>query len=67
MLELLTNCLQIAYNLLELFTAISTDSRPPKFEMLDINNCFWHSSAVVNSIKHAKFEFAAHQYFTWTE
>ena len=22
------------------FTAISSDSRPPKFEMLDINNCF---------------------------
>ena len=21
-------------------TAISSDSRPPKFEMLDINNCF---------------------------
>ena len=49
------------------FTAISSDSRPPKFEMLDINNCFWHSSAVVNSIKYTKFEFASHQYFTWTE
>ena len=23
-----------------LLTAISSDSRPPKFEMLDINNCF---------------------------
>ena len=44
-------------------TAISSDSRPPKFEMLDINNCFWHSSAVVSSIKYAKFEFTAHQYF----
>ena len=44
-------------------TAISSDLRPPKFEMLDINNCFWHSSAVVSSIKYAKFEFAAHQYF----
>ena len=32
------------------FTAISSDSQPPKFEMLDINDYFWHSSAVVNSI-----------------
>ena len=38
-----------------------------KFEMLDINNCFWHSSAVVNSMNYAKFEFTTHQYFTWTE
>ena len=31
-------------------TAISSDSRPPKFEMLDINICFWHLSAVASSI-----------------
>ena len=24
----------------DIITAISSDSRPPKFEMLDINNCF---------------------------
>ena len=27
-------------NKLNILTAILTDSRPPKFEMLDINNCF---------------------------
>ena len=31
-------------------TAISSDSRPSKFEILDINNCFCHSSAVANPI-----------------
>ena len=27
-------------NITSTITAISSDSRPPKFEMLDINNCF---------------------------
>ena len=35
------NCEILAKLKIELsVTAISSDSRPPKFEMLDINNCF---------------------------
>ena len=53
-------------------TAISSDSRPPKFEMLDINNCSWHLSAVANSVTSQQkirqirihYEFTAHEYFT---
>ena len=30
----------VANLVMESITAISSDSRPPKFEMLDINNCF---------------------------
>ena len=36
----ITNFKSQNINVKKHITAVSSDSRPPKFEMLDINNCF---------------------------